>query len=116
MRIKNFIRFINEDLEPSSIEDKSIKGDVRFGQPEEEPDYGDFDYEDWQPTGDKPRKQNPDIDIAAGEEFDYDDYYPEEDDDDESDDDLDKKGPDKQPFISDTDDEPESSDRDDYFY
>ena len=63
MRIKNFVRFINENLEPEPVEDKTIIGDVRKGEPEDEPDYDHFDYEDWQPTGDKPRKQNSDISL-----------------------------------------------------
>ena len=119
MRIKNFVRFINENLEPEPVEDKTIIGDVRKGEPEDEPDYDHFDYEDWQPTGDKPRKQNSDISLdfhpnnyASGEEFDYDDYYPDEEDEDH----LGPMYPDEEQFISDTDVESDTSERDDIFY
>lgn len=124
MRIKNFIRFINENLEPEPVEDKTIIGDVRKGEPEDEPDYGDFDYEDWQPTGYKPRKQKPDTELNPDEEFDYDDYYPYEEDEEEIDEDDfdfeedldDVKGTDQEPFISDVDVDTDTSEIDDYFY
>ena len=119
MRIKNFFRFIKENLDPEPVQDKTIKGDVRHG--DVEPDYDDSEFDDWQPTGDKPRKQKPDINSESGEEdFDYKDYYPDEDDEEDDDfdfeDDLYPMSPDEEPFISDTDVEPDGSDRDDPDY
>lgn len=125
MRIKNFSRFVNENLNPHSISDDMIDVKSRQGEPIFF-DKDEFEDEEWQPTGDKPRKQKPDINSESDEEdFDYEDYYPDEekeetedeDEDDDSDfeDDLNPKGPDNEPFISDTDDDTEESDRD-YIY
>ena len=101
MRIKNFYNFVKENLNPESKEDTQTGGDSRFGQPEVE-------FDDWYKTGDEPRKQTPDIDDESDDDFDYDDYYPQEEEED-------TKGADVEPFISDTDDEPEESDKD-YIY
>ena len=112
MRIKNFIRFVNENINPEWKEDTTETGDSRYGQPEVEPDYGDF--EDWQPTGDKAIKQKSDINNETGEDFDYEDYYPQE----EEGDSVQPEDPDYEPFISDTDVESDESEIDDpdYFY
>lgn len=119
MRIKNFSRFVNENLNPHSISDYMIDVKSRQGEPIFF-DKDEFEDEEWQPTGEKPRKQKPDINSESGEEdFDYEDYYPvedsEEDDDSDFEDDFNLKKPDNEPFISDTDDDTEESDID-YIY
>ena len=124
MKIKNFKRFVNENLEsPHSPISSTITPEARYGEPTFF-DKDEFSEEEWKPTGDKPRKQKPDTSLdfhpgnyASGEEFEYDDYYPEEEEEDEDfeEDELDPRGPDEEPFISDTDDDTENSDSD-YIY
>jgi len=107
MRIKNFLKFVNENLEPHSAGDKSIQVDVRQGEPILY-DGDEFSEEEWNLTGDLPRKQKPDTDYTNQEEGEEEDLYDDEDD-------IDLKGYDNEPFISDTDDDTEESDQD-YIY
>lgn len=118
MRIKNFKRFVNENLDPHSPDVPEVTPEARYG----EPIFFDDDELrklDWQPTGDpgaeipvnpKPDDPNYPAKPDSDDDFEYDDYYPEEEEEDEEI--RDPKGPDKQPFISDTDDAPDESDPD----
>ena len=105
MRIKNFRRFVNENLNPHSAEDETIYVKSRQGEPTFF-DKDEFSDEEWAPTGDKPRKLEPEDEPNKIDKVD------------DSDKDDDKKKPydkDDEPFISDTDDETEESDKD-YLY
>ena len=104
MRIKNFRKFVNENLKPHSVGDKHEKPQTRFGEPVFF-DKDEFEDEEWTPTGDKPRKLDPEDEPSYINK-------------DNSDKDGDKKKPsdkDDEPFISDTDDYTEESDQD-YIY
>lgn len=127
MRIKNFKRFVNENLDPHSHDVTQVTPEARYGEPIFFDD-DELKELDWQPTGDpgteipvNPKTDDPNYPAKpdSDDDFEYDDYYPEEeeiDDDFDFEEDFDTKGTDREPFISDVDVESDTSERDDYFY